>query len=47
MFSKLHIKRRKAEIPTKLREKTDIKISAIADYAGIADVALRGWIETN
>lgn len=33
------------ETPTKLPAKTDIKVSAIADYAGIATVALRGWIE--
>lgn len=33
------------EIPTKLVAKTDIKVSALADYAGVATVALRGWIE--
>jgi hypothetical protein len=31
--------------PTKLPEKTDMKVSCIADAAGIATVALRGWIE--
>jgi len=33
------------ECPRKLPEKTDIKVSAIADYAGICTVALRGWLE--
>lgn len=34
------------DIPTKLIEKVDIKVSAIATYAGIASVALRGWLES-
>ncbi len=33
------------EAPTKLPEKTDIKVSIIADYAGVAEAVLRGWIE--
>ena len=33
------------EMPTKLNAKTDIKVSAIATYAGSASVALRGWLE--
>jgi len=32
-------------IPTKLPEKTDIRISAVATYAGAATIVLRGWIE--
>jgi hypothetical protein len=31
--------------PTKLPAKTDIKVSAIADAAGIATIAIRGWLE--
>jgi hypothetical protein len=33
------------EVPTKLAAKTDIKVSAIATYAGVGMVALRGWLE--
>jgi hypothetical protein len=33
------------DVPTKLPAKTDIRVSAIASYAGIATVSLRGWIE--
>ena len=33
------------EIPTKLVEKVDIKVSGIASVAGIASIALRGWLE--
>lgn len=33
------------DIPTKLVEKVDIKVSGIASVAGIATVAIRGWIE--
>lgn len=33
------------DIPTKLTQKTDIKVSALATYAGAASVALRGWLE--
>ena len=33
------------EIPTKLPAKTDIKVSGIASFSGIASVALRGWLE--
>ena len=33
------------DIPTKLHEGTDIRISALATYAGIASIALRGWLE--
>lgn len=33
------------DVPTKLTEKTDIKVSALASYAGAATVALRGWLE--
>lgn len=36
-----------APIPTKLPEKTDIKVSGVATAAGIAFVALRGWLENN
>jgi hypothetical protein len=32
-------------IPTKLPEKVDIKNSVLADYAGIATITLRGWLE--
>lgn len=35
------------DIPTPLSERVDIKVSAIADYAGIATCALRGWLEDN
>jgi hypothetical protein len=31
--------------PTRLMAKTDIKVSAVASVAGLATVALRGWIE--
>jgi len=31
--------------PTKLPAKTDIKVSAIADAAGIATIAINGWLE--
>lgn len=34
-------------IPTKLLEKTDIKISVIASATGIVVTTLRGWIEDN
>ena len=34
------------EIPAKIVEKADIKVSIIADYAGIAVCSLRGWLET-
>lgn len=33
------------EIPTKIVEKVDIKISGISTFAGIASIALRGWLE--
>jgi hypothetical protein len=33
------------DVPTKLTQKTDIKVSALATYAGAASVALRGWLE--
>jgi hypothetical protein len=33
------------DVPTKLSAKTDIKVSAIATFAGAASVALRGWLE--
>lgn len=33
------------DIPTKLTATTDIKVSAIATYAGGASIALRGWLE--
>lgn len=36
---------REFEIATKLSPKTDIKCSVLADYAGTAVVALRGWLE--
>lgn len=35
------------EVPTKLPEKTDIKISGISTFSGVATVSLRGWLETN
>lgn len=39
---------RPLEIPTYFPEHTDIKVSVISAQAGaVADVALRGWIETN
>lgn len=31
--------------PTKFAAKTDIKVSAIADYAGVVSASLRGWLE--
>ena len=34
-------------IPFKVPEKCDIKVSCIASAAGIANVALRGWLETD
>lgn len=33
------------DIPTKLTAGVDIKVSAIATFAGVASVALRGWLE--
>lgn len=33
------------DIPTKILQKVDIKVSGIATFAGVASVALRGWIE--
>lgn len=33
------------EIPTRINEKVDIKVSGISTYSGIAMVALRGWLE--
>lgn len=33
------------DCPTKLPAKTDIKISGVASFAGIATIALRGWLE--
>lgn len=33
--------------PTKLKEKTDIKVSAISSAAGVGVVILRGFLETN
>lgn len=33
------------EAPTMLPAKTDLKVSALAEYAGMASVALRGWLE--
>jgi hypothetical protein len=33
------------DVPTRLVEGVDIKVSGIATFAGIATVALRGWIE--
>jgi hypothetical protein len=36
---------REFEIPTKLPAKTDIKVSALADFAGVVTSALRGWLE--
>lgn len=39
---------RQLEIPTKLPEKTDLKVSIISpDGATYAEAALRGWLETN
>ena len=38
---------REFELPTKLPAKTDIKVSVLASYAGVVDVALRGWLEAN
>ena len=34
-------------IPFKVPEKCDIKVSCIASAAGIANVAMRGWLETD
>lgn len=36
---------REFEIPTKLPAKTDIRVSALADYTGVVTTALRGWLE--
>ena len=36
---------REFELPMKLPAKTDIKVSALADFAGIVTSALRGWLE--
>lgn len=36
---------REFECPTKLPAKTDLKVSVLADYAGIAQCTLRGWLE--
>ena len=36
---------RKFEVPTKLISGTDLKISGIATYSGIAVVQLKGWLE--
>lgn len=33
------------DVPTKLSQKTDIKVSALATFAGAASVVLRGWLE--
>jgi hypothetical protein len=33
--------------PTKILQKTDIKISAYADSAGVVTTTLRGWLEDN
>jgi hypothetical protein len=39
---------RQLEVPTKLPEKTDIKVTTISTQAGaIADIVLRGWLEDN
>jgi hypothetical protein len=32
-------------LPIKLPERVDIKISVLADYAGVAMITLRGWLE--
>ena len=32
-------------VPTKLGEKTDIKVSVIASEDGVVSVVLRGWLE--
>jgi hypothetical protein len=34
------------DVPTKLVEKVDIKVSVIAGFTGAASVSLRGWLET-
>ena len=33
------------ECPTKIPAKTDLKMSAISSAAGVANCALRGWLE--
>jgi len=33
------------EIPTKIVEKVDVKVSGISSFTGVASVALRGWLE--
>jgi len=35
------------ELPGKIKEKTDINVSVLADFTGIADCTLRGWVEVN
>jgi hypothetical protein len=35
------------DFPSKFLEKVDIKVSGVATVTGSADIALRGWIETN
>jgi len=35
----------KIDIPTKIPEKTDIRVSGIASVSGVAAVVMRGWLE--